>query len=152
MRKTALNLVMHRSRTFLSDRSERFSASQVIFSHWARTVSGSGPEVRYTWGSRGDVRGLLGDRHVSGSGSELVRMVDCEHAAASLASSPRVTPTGTRRASHRVPGTDSGSLFASIDLALHPVPGTDSGTLEPIRAPCLLASPGVAPGAWHRFG
>ena len=28
-----------------------------------------------------------------------------------------------------MPGTDSGSLFASIDLALHPVPGTDSGTL-----------------------
>jgi hypothetical protein len=32
-------------------------------------------------------------------------------------------------ASHPVPGTDSGTLFASIDLASHPVPGTDSGTL-----------------------
>ena len=53
-------------------------------------------------------------------------------------------------ASHLVPGTDSGPLFASIDLALHPVPGTDSGT-------CLLAStwrcmrcvaPIWAPGTW----
>jgi len=32
-------------------------------------------------------------------------------------------------ASHLVPGTDSGTLFASIDLALHPVPGTGLGTL-----------------------
>ena len=32
-------------------------------------------------------------------------------------------------ASHPVPGTDSGTLFASIDQASHPVPGTDSGTL-----------------------
>ena len=49
-------------------------------------------------------------------------------------------------ASHLVPGTDLGTLFASIDLALHLVPGTDLGTLfASIR-------PGVAPGAWHRFG
>jgi hypothetical protein len=34
----------------------------------------------------------FGGRHMSGSGSELVRMVDCEHAAASLASSPSMTP------------------------------------------------------------
>jgi hypothetical protein len=61
--------------TFLSDRRERFSDSQAIFSLWAQTESGSGPEVRYTWGSRGDVRGLLGDRHMSGSGSEAVRMM-----------------------------------------------------------------------------
>jgi hypothetical protein len=78
--------------TFLSDRSERFFASQAIFTHWAQTESGSGLEVRFAWGSRDDVRGLLGGRHMSGSGSELVRMVDCEHAAASLASSPSVTP------------------------------------------------------------
>jgi len=77
---------------FLSNRSERFSASQAIFSPYAQTFSGSGLEVRYTWGSRGDVRGLLGDRHMSGSGSEAVRRIDCEHAAASLASSPSVTP------------------------------------------------------------
>ncbi|RLS74538.1 MAG: hypothetical protein DWH99_00760, partial [Planctomycetota bacterium] len=69
-------------------------------------------------------------------------------------------------APYRVPGTDLGSLFASIRLAPYRVPGTDLGTL------CLLASdrashrvpgtdlgslfasirPGVAPGAWHRFG
>jgi hypothetical protein len=66
--------------TFLSDRSERFSDSQAIFSQWAQTESGSGPEGRFAWGSRGDVRGLLGDRHMSGSGSEAVRMVACEHA------------------------------------------------------------------------
>jgi hypothetical protein len=79
---------------------------------------------------------------------------------------------GQALALHMVPGTDLGTLFASIDLALHPVPGAD-------LAPCLLAStwrctrvpgtdlgtlfasidlalhpvPGtVAPGAWHRFG
>jgi hypothetical protein len=62
--------------TFLSDRSERFFASQAIFTHWAQTESGSGLEVRFAWGSRDGVRGLLGDRHMSGSGSELVRMVD----------------------------------------------------------------------------
>jgi hypothetical protein len=78
--------------TFLSDRSERFFDSQAIFSPYAQTFSGSGLEVRFAWGSRGDVRGLLGGRHMSGSGSELVRMVDCEHAAASLASSPSMTP------------------------------------------------------------
>jgi len=33
--------------TFLSDRSERFSDSQAIFSHGAQTESGSGPEVRF---------------------------------------------------------------------------------------------------------
>ena len=37
--------------------------------------------------------------------------------------------SGQALASHLAPGTDSGSLFASIDLALHLVPGTDSGTL-----------------------
>jgi hypothetical protein len=53
---------------------------------------------------------------------------------------------GQALALHPVPGTDSGTLFASIDLALHLVPGTDLGTLfASIR-------PGVAPGAWHRFG
>jgi hypothetical protein len=31
-----------------------------------------------TLGTRGDVRGLLGGRPMSGSGSELVLMVDCE--------------------------------------------------------------------------
>ena len=52
----------------------------------------SGLEVRYTWRSRDDVRGLLGDRQLSGSGSEAVRNVDCEHAVASLATSPSMTP------------------------------------------------------------
>jgi hypothetical protein len=32
---------------------------------------------------------------MSGSGSEAVRMMDCEHAAASMASSPRGKRTGT---------------------------------------------------------
>jgi hypothetical protein len=62
--------------TFLSDRSERFFDSQVIFSPYAQTFSGSGLEVRFAWGSRDDVRGLLDGRQLSGSGSELVRMVD----------------------------------------------------------------------------
>jgi hypothetical protein len=31
---------------------------------------------------------------------------------------------------HLVPGTGLGLLFASIDLASHPVPGTDLGTLS----------------------
>ncbi len=73
-------------------------------------------------------------------------------------------------ASHLVPGTDLGTLFASIDLASHLVPGTGLGLLfasiawrrtrclAPIRARTdsgsLFASirPGVALGAWHRFG
>ncbi|MFM7973528.1 MAG: hypothetical protein ACKO8U_00550, partial [Pirellula sp.] len=58
----------------------------------AQTESGSGPAGRFAWGSRGDVRGCHAGRQLSGSGSEAVRMVDCEHAAASLASSPSVTP------------------------------------------------------------
>jgi hypothetical protein len=41
----------------LSDRSEGFSASHAIFSRWAQTFSGSGLEVRFAWGSRGDVQG-----------------------------------------------------------------------------------------------
>ena len=59
---------------------------------------------------------------------------------------------GQTLASHLVPGTDSGTLFASIDLALHLVPGTDSGTLF---ASIDLAShpvPGTDLGTWHRFG
>jgi hypothetical protein len=68
-------------------------------------------------------------------------------------------------ASHQVPGTDWGTLFASIQpgvapgawhrlgpcllacgLASHRVPGTDFGPLfASIRT-------GAAPGAWHRFG
>jgi len=62
--------------TFLSDRSERFFASQAIFTHWAQTESGSGLEVRFAWGSRGDVQGCHDGRHMSGSGSEAMRMVD----------------------------------------------------------------------------
>ena len=74
--KTALNIAMHRSSVvFERSKRERFSASQAIFTPCARTFSGSGLEVRFAWGSRGDVRGLLGDRHMSGSGSELVRMM-----------------------------------------------------------------------------
>jgi hypothetical protein len=46
--------------------------------------------VRFAWGSGGDVQGCHDGRQLSGSGSEAVRMVACEHAAASLASSPRV--------------------------------------------------------------
>jgi hypothetical protein len=61
---------------FLSDRNERFSDSQAIFSPYAQTFSGSGLEVRFAWGTSGGVRGCHGDRHMSGSGSELVRMVD----------------------------------------------------------------------------
>jgi hypothetical protein len=38
--------------------------------------------------------------------------------------------SGQALASHPVPGTDLGTLFASIDLASHPVPGTDLGTLS----------------------
>jgi hypothetical protein len=45
--KTALNIAMHRSRDIFSDRSERFSDSQAIFSLWAQTESGSGLEVRF---------------------------------------------------------------------------------------------------------
>jgi hypothetical protein len=37
---------------------------------------------------------------------------------------------GQALASHPVPGTDLGTLFASIDLASHPVPGTN-GTVRP---------------------
>ena len=68
-------------------------------------------------------------------------------------------------APHRVPGTDLGHLFASIGLVPYRVPGTDLGPcllasdLAPHRVPgtdlgSLFASirPGVAPGAWHRFG
>jgi hypothetical protein len=62
--------------TFLSDRSERFSDSQAIFSLWAQTESGSGLEVRFAEGTRDDARGLLGGRHMSGSGSEAVRRID----------------------------------------------------------------------------
>ena len=43
--------------------------SKAIFLYWAQTESGSGLEVRFALGTRGDVRGLLGDRHMSGSGS-----------------------------------------------------------------------------------
>ena len=55
------------------------------------------PSAEADWKSalRGDREVMFedfGGRHMSGSGSELVRMMDCEHAAASLASSPRVTP------------------------------------------------------------
>jgi hypothetical protein len=56
--KTAFNIAMHRSRNVFNDRSERFSALHAIFSRWARTFSGIGLEVRFAWGSRGDVRGL----------------------------------------------------------------------------------------------
>jgi hypothetical protein len=48
--KTALNIAMHRSRDVLNDRSERFFASQGIFTHGARTLSGSGREVHFAWG------------------------------------------------------------------------------------------------------
>jgi hypothetical protein len=37
--------------------------------------------------------------------------------------------SGQALALHPVPGTDSGTLFASIDLASHPVPGTN-GTVR----------------------
>ena len=37
--------------------------------------------------------------------------------------------SGQALALHLVPGTDLGTLFASIDLASHPVPGTGLGTL-----------------------
>ena len=49
-------------------------------------------------------------------------------------------------APHRVPGTDLGSLFASIQ------PGALPGAWH--RFGDLFASiqPGAAPGAWHRFG
>jgi hypothetical protein len=54
----------------------RFWVSNAIFSHWARTFAGRGLEVRDTWGAIGDVRGVHGVLHMSGSGSDAVRMVD----------------------------------------------------------------------------
>jgi len=45
--------------TFLSDRSERFSDSQAIFSRWAQTFSGRGPSAGAGWKSA-----LHGDREV----------------------------------------------------------------------------------------
>ncbi|MFN7734778.1 MAG: hypothetical protein ACK5O8_01555 [Pirellula sp.] len=70
----------------------RFWVSNAIFSHWARTFAGRGLEVRDTLGLIGDVRGVHGVLHMSGSGSDAVRRIDCEHAAARRSSSPRVTP------------------------------------------------------------
>ena len=61
---------------------------------------------------------------------------------------------GQALALHPVPRTDSGSLFASIDLASHLVPGTGLGTLFASidLASHLVPGTSVALGAWHRFG
>ena len=80
--KTALNITMHRSRNVF-ERSKRrfFCFARDFFAlgadlQRARTFSGSGLEVRFAWGSRGDVQGCHDGRHMSGSGSEAMRMVD----------------------------------------------------------------------------
>jgi hypothetical protein len=70
----------------------RFLVSNAIFSHWARSFAGRGLEVRDTWGLIGDDGGIHGVFHMSGSGSEAVRRIDCEHAATRRSSSPSVTP------------------------------------------------------------